>query len=116
MEPIWRCDQWAHEAKGARGCCDRARRTACGRDRAWAKFEEEISHTAGSIHQEPSFKVSRKRVYEALADTKQFDKVIHLSDAMKSIAMGGTPTEISREVGGAFALFGGHIIGRQIDR
>jgi activator of HSP90 ATPase len=83
--------------------------------RARAESEEEISHTAESIHQETSFKASRKRVYEALTDTKQFDKVIHLSDDMKSMAPGATPTEISREVGGAFALFGGHIIGRQVE-
>jgi len=33
---------------------------------AWAGAEEEISHSAESIHQEPVFKASRKRVYEAL--------------------------------------------------
>ena len=51
---------------------------------SWAAAEEEISHTAESIHQEPIFKASRKRVYEALTDAKQFDKVVQLSTAMKS--------------------------------
>jgi activator of HSP90 ATPase len=34
---------------------------------------------------------------------------------MKSMPPGGRPTEISREVGGALALFGGHIVGRHIE-
>jgi activator of HSP90 ATPase len=88
---------------------------ALGSKQAWAAVEEEISHSAESIHQEPVFKASRKRVYEALLDTKQFDKVIQLSDAMKSMAPGAKPTEINREPGGPFALFGGYITGRQIE-
>jgi activator of HSP90 ATPase len=86
-----------------------------GSTKAWAGTEEEISHTAESIHQEVVFKATRKRVYEALTDTKQFDKVIQLSGVMKSMPPGGKLTEISREVGGAFALFGGYITGRHIE-
>lgn len=85
---------------------------------SWAGAEDGISRTAESIHQEPVFKASRKRVYEALTETKQFDKIIELSGVMKSgMLPPGTnkPTEISREVGGAFALFGGFITGRQIE-
>jgi uncharacterized protein YndB with AHSA1/START domain len=82
---------------------------------AWAGTEDEISHTAESIHQETVFKASRKRVYEALTDAKQFDHVVQLSGVMSSMAPGGKPTEISREVGGAFALFGGYITGRHIE-
>ena len=82
---------------------------------ARAEVEEQISRTAEAIHQEAFYKASRKRVYEALTDTKQFDKVIELSGAMKSIALGTEPTKISSEVGGAFTIFGGHIIGRQIE-
>ena len=82
----------------------------------WAAAEEEISHTAESIHQEAVFKANRKRVYEALTDTKQFDKIIRLSPEMQAgKSFGTTPTAISREVGGAFSIFGGHIIGRQIE-
>jgi uncharacterized protein YndB with AHSA1/START domain len=89
-----------------------------GSTKAWAGAEEEISHTAESIHQEPVFKASRKRVYEALTDTKQFDKIVELSGVLKSgmLPPGAIkPTEISREVGGAFALFGGYITGRHIE-
>ena len=48
----------------------------------WAGAEDSISHTAESIHQEPVFQASRKRVYEALTDARQFDKIVQLSGAM----------------------------------
>ena len=87
-----------------------------GPTRAWARTEEAISHTAESIHMEPVFKASRKRVYEALTDTKQFEKVTQLGIAMTSgMALGTKPTEISHEVGGAFSIFRGHILGRHIE-
>jgi uncharacterized protein YndB with AHSA1/START domain len=91
--------------------------SALGSTKAWAEAEEELSHTAESIHQETLFKASRKRVYEALTDTKQFDKVIELSGAMKSGLPPefNKPTEISHEGGGAFTLFGGYVTGRQIE-
>jgi activator of HSP90 ATPase len=89
---------------------------ALGATEAWPETEEEIFRTAESIHQEPVFKASRKRVYGALTDTNQFDKVMLLSAAMKSgMAPGAKPTEISRETGGAFSLFGGYIMGRQLE-
>jgi activator of HSP90 ATPase len=86
-----------------------------GSTKAWAGAEEEISRTAESIHQEAGFKASRKRVYEALTDAKQFDKVIQLSGVMQSMHLGDKPAEISREVGGAFLLFGGYITGRHVE-
>ncbi len=82
----------------------------------WASTEDGISHTAESIHQEPVFKASRKRVYEALIDPKQFDKVVKMSAAMQSMkSLGDKWTEISGEAGGAFSLFGGYVTGRQIE-
>jgi activator of HSP90 ATPase len=80
-----------------------------------AETKEEISHAAEAIHQVPVFKASRKRLYETLLDSKQFDQVIQLGAAMKSMSLGSKPTEINREPGGAFTLFGGHITGRQIE-
>lgn len=77
-----------------------------------AGAEDEIRN-AESIHQEPFFNASRKRLYEALTDTKQFDKVIQLSAAKMS--MGNKPTEISSDEGGSFALFGGYITGRHLE-
>jgi activator of HSP90 ATPase len=88
---------------------------ALGLRPAWAEAEEEISRTAESIHQEAGFKASRKRVYEALTDAKQFDKVIQLSGVMQAMHLPDKPAEISREVGGAFLLFGGYITGRHVE-
>jgi uncharacterized protein YndB with AHSA1/START domain len=66
--------------------------------------------------QEPVFKASRKRIYDALTDAAQFHKVTLLGEAMRGgVAPGAKPTEISREAGGAIQLFGGHIVGRQIE-
>jgi activator of HSP90 ATPase len=86
-----------------------------GSTKAWAGTEDGISHTADAIHQEPVFTASRKRVYDALTDAKQFDKVIQLSGAMQAMHLPDKPAEISREVGGAFKLFGGYIMGRQVE-
>ena len=89
---------------------------AMGAIRAWAAGQEEISHTGEAIHQEVVFKAGRKRVYEALTNANQFDKVVRLSAAMQSgMAPGAKPTELSREAGGPFSLFGGYITGRHIE-
>ena len=84
--------------------------------KARAGAGEEISHSAESIHQEVVLKASRKRVYEALTDAKQFDHVVQLSDAKKTrMPAEALPTQISPEVGGAFSTFGGIIVGRHIE-
>jgi activator of HSP90 ATPase len=88
---------------------------AAGSTRSWAEVEEGISRTAESIHQEAVFKASRKRVYEALMDAKQFDKIIQLSGVMQAMHLPDKPAEISRDPGGAFALFGGYITGRHVE-
>jgi uncharacterized protein YndB with AHSA1/START domain len=76
----------------------------------------EISHTAESIHQEVEFQASRKRVYEALTNARQFEQVVQLSDAAKTLMKPGAPaTQISSEVGGSFSTFGGLIVGRQLE-
>jgi activator of HSP90 ATPase len=74
-----------------------------------------ISHSADAIHQEPIFKARPKQLYQALTDAKQFDRVQRLSAAMKTMATGSKPAEISAEAGGAFTLFGGYIVGRQLE-
>jgi activator of HSP90 ATPase len=86
-----------------------------GATRAWAASDDGISRTAASIHQEPLIKASPKRVYEALTDSKQFDKVVQLSGVMQTMHLGDKPAEISREVGGSFSLFGGYITGRHVE-
>ena len=83
---------------------------------ALARGEEGVSRTAESIHQEPVFKANPKRVYEALTDEKQFEKVTQLSAAIQSgAALGNKPTQIASEAGGPFTIFRGHIVGRHIE-
>jgi activator of HSP90 ATPase len=78
--------------------------------------QQESIHTAESIHLEPVFKASRQRVYDALTQSQEFDKVVQLSAAAKSgMVLANAPTEISRVEGGTFKLFGGHIVGRQVE-
>jgi activator of HSP90 ATPase len=85
-------------------------------DAALAATEEEISRSQESIHQVTVFKASRKRIYDALTDTKQFDQITKLSPEMRAgMSLGDKSTEISREVGGTFTVFGGHIVGRQLE-
>jgi uncharacterized protein YndB with AHSA1/START domain len=57
-----------------------------------------------TIHQEVVFKASPQRIYEALTDATLFSKVT-----------GGAPTQIVRDLGGAFSCFGGMIVGRQLE-
>ena len=59
---------------------------------------------ARAIHQEQDFKCGAQRIYEALLDAERF-----------SAFSGGRAAEIHREVGGAFSLFGGHIVGRNLE-
>jgi len=75
----------------------------------------EISQTAESIHQETLYKASRKSVFDALTDTSRFDRIIHIASGADISSLGNKPTAISREAGGPFTIFGGHIIGRQIE-
>ena len=59
---------------------------------------------AKAIYQEESFKCGARRIYEALLDAAQFHAF-----------SGGRAAEIQREAGGAFSLFAGHIVGRNVE-
>src|SRR6478672_10427884 len=65
---------------------------------AFAQSDQSIT-----IHQEIEFSASPQQLYEALLESKQFTE------------FSGRPAEINREVGGAFSLFKGHIIGRNVE-
>jgi activator of HSP90 ATPase len=84
---------------------------------AAADLNSEISRTEESIHQTRVFNAERKRVYQALTTENQFDKITQLSGVMKSKAMAKwqQPTKLIPHVGSPFALFGGYIIGNQIE-
>ena len=89
---------------------------ALGLTKVRAASGEEIFRTAESIHQETIFRADRSRVYEALTDTKQFNEIAKIAAAKDpGISLEKVPTEISREVGGTFTLFGGIILGRHIE-
>jgi uncharacterized protein YndB with AHSA1/START domain len=88
---------------------------ATGNSVAAAESGNEISHSSEAIHQEVVFKASRKRVYEVLTETEQFDKLTEVGGSKNVPALGNEPTKISGDVGGAFAIFGGHIIGRHVE-
>ena len=55
------------------------------------------------LHQEVKVPASPERIYEVLLDSKQF------------AAFTGMPAEINRDAGGVFSLFGGLIVGRNIE-
>ena len=56
-----------------------------------------------SLHQEIELKASPQRIYEILLDSKQF------------AAFSGMPATIDPAVGGAFSMFGGMIVGRNVE-
>jgi activator of HSP90 ATPase len=68
-----------------------------------AAAAQEPSAKPETIHEQLEFPVAPHRVYEALLDSKQFS------------AFSGVPAEINREAGGAFSLFGGQIMGRNVE-
>lgn len=81
----------------------------------WTEASSGLSHTAEAIHQETTFSASPQRVYEALMNASQFQKLELLGAAKDSVDVTSKPAEISREPGGAFVIFGGYIVGRQIE-
>jgi activator of HSP90 ATPase len=57
----------------------------------------------GAINQNADFAIAPARVYQLLTDEKQF------------AAMSGAPAKIENKEGGTFSLFGGAILGRNIE-
>jgi activator of HSP90 ATPase len=76
----------------------------------------EITLKAQAIHQEATFKAPRSRVYRLLTDEHEFQKVVALSEAVKSGKVKTTPAaQIGGEAGASFSIFGGFIEGRNIE-
>jgi activator of HSP90 ATPase len=79
--------------------------------KAWARQQPPAKETTGtaanssatSLHYQADFKPGPQRIYEALLDSKQF------------AAFTGVPAEIDAKAGGAFSLFGGQILGRNVE-
>ena len=64
---------------------------------------ENSADTRTSIHYELDFKSSPQRFYEVIVDQKQF------------AAFTGLPATIDATAGGAFSMFGGQIVGRNVE-
>jgi activator of HSP90 ATPase len=78
----------------------------------WAKLSQQATkgspnpspnQTRTSVHQEVSFQASPHRIYGILLDSKQFAAFTGLSAA------------IDPKAGGAFSMFGGLIVGRNVE-
>jgi activator of HSP90 ATPase len=77
---------------------------------------EDISRNAESLHLEFVCKANRKRIFEIFTSAALFDKMTHDIQAKEAgTASASHPTEISHDVGGAFSLFGGRIVGRHLE-
>lgn len=76
----------------------------------FASIVDDVSRNSEAIHQEVTFKASRPRVYAALTEAAQFTRVMTFSSVPTA-----PPAQIAREAGGAFSIFGGHIVGRHIE-
>jgi uncharacterized protein YndB with AHSA1/START domain len=74
-----------------------------------------ISNGHKAIHQEVVFKATPARVYRVLTDAELFDKVVLFSGAIPAMQLKASPARISPDEGGAFALFGGYITGRNVE-
>ncbi len=85
---------------------------ATSRD-VWARVQQQqnpkeapgtpANQTRTSLHQEIELKAGPQRIYEILLDSKQF------------AAFTGMPANIDSAVGGAFSMFGGMIVGRNVE-
>ncbi len=65
---------------------------------------------SAAIHQEVDFTASPARIYRALLDTKQFREF-----SAQSGEFSAKSADIDSSPGGAFMLFDGHIVGRNVE-
>jgi len=78
---------------------------------AWGKAQQATAESPSTgahklrtyLHQEVDIKASPQRIYEVLLDSKQF------------AAFTALPAEIDPKAGGAFSMFGGLIVGRNVE-
>lgn len=65
--------------------------------------EQRTDDTRTSLNERETYRVGASRIYNALLDSKTFSEVTH------------APAEIEPAAGGEFSLFGGRIVGRNIE-
>jgi activator of HSP90 ATPase len=61
------------------------------------------NHSRTSLHNEVEIKAAPQRIYDAILDSKQF------------AAFSGLPATIDAKEGGAFSIFSGQIVGRNVE-
>jgi activator of HSP90 ATPase len=69
-----------------------------------------IAVRSNTIHQEVDFDARPEQLYEALLDSKKFSAF-----TAQSTGFSAQSATIDRSVGGAFSLFDGHIVGRNLE-
>ena len=75
-----------------------------------------LSTDAEAIHQEISIPASRAQVYDALTHADQYRQIQQLGVAMQTVLKtAAVPVQLSGEPGATFVLFGGHIVGRNLE-
>jgi activator of HSP90 ATPase len=84
--------------------------TLAAPSKVWAEMQQPMPEKPApanqmrtSLHQEVDFKATPQRIYEVLLDSKQF------------AALTGMAAEIDPKAGGAFSMFDGVIVGRNIE-
>jgi activator of HSP90 ATPase len=93
-------------AIGIAGCGQILNPVLCGesRDKAMKKQPGTTANKGRtSLHQEIDYKAIPQRIYNVLLSSKDF------------AAFSGAPAEIDPQAGGAFSMFGGMIVGRNIE-
>lgn len=84
-------------------------------DRSPVPTDLGISRREPAIHQEIEFNASAARVYAALTEATQFQRLVVFSGAIQSMRLAGAPAQFTAEPGAAFSLFGGYITGRNVE-
>ena len=77
---------------------------------AHRQHESDVSRDAEAIHQVIHFNVAPARVYDTLMQPREFLAIMKFSTVPNA-----PMPKIEGSVGGEFALFGGHILGRNIE-
>jgi activator of HSP90 ATPase len=87
-----------------------------GVGRARAAAPDGLTASVQAIHQEVSFDAPPGRVYALLTDEHEFQMVVALSGAAQSGKIKPTiAARIGHSAGGSFSIFGGFVVGRNIE-
>ena len=78
--------------------------------RAAPQHEEDLTRDAEAIHQVLTFAVAPARVYETLTSPKEFSALMKYGTVPNA-----PPAELTARPGDEFRLFGGHVLGRNIE-